>query len=100
MAEHDYVQLEDGERGTVLLRAGANVWPPPERVWLVAAVGEPQMAWVATESELPGLTHFWIDTGVDVSVTEFERTSMSQLTDEDMVTMTHVARGAAYRPVP
>jgi len=32
--------------------------------------------------------------------TEFERVSMSQLTDEDRAGMDHVCRGAVYREIP
>jgi hypothetical protein len=70
MATDDFVRFEDGPFAGQTVRAMA--WPPPETL--------------TVQDSLAGTR----------SCT-YRRVSYSQITDEQLATMTHVARGAAYQ---
>jgi len=57
-------------------------WPPPESLVLVAVGDEPVGARPATADDSP--------------TTVFHRVSCSEITDEEIASMSHVARGALY----
>lgn len=66
-------------------------WPPPERmVAMLAPDGEPVWAPAGT---------FPVEMLDAYEHQEYEQTSASQLTDEQAAEMTHVVRGAEYKPV-
>ena len=78
--DDDYVQLLDANGkviGQVLCKKINMEWPPPP-VIVVTGGG-------------PGSPY-------PVPTTEFQRIRYSQLTDEERKAMSHVCRGAEYRP--
>jgi hypothetical protein len=57
-------------------------WPPPEKMVLIAVDGTPVGARPATDDDLPS--------------TVLHRVSCSEITDDEIASMSHVARGALY----
>lgn len=92
--------VEDAaEHGARLLSAEVGAWPLPERLWFVTVIDYPEMKWPCADlAEVDGIAAFWLGMDRELSVTPVVQRSASQLTDEDMETMTHVARGAVYSP--
>jgi hypothetical protein len=101
----DYVQFaKDKDQRELILRSNweGGVWPPPERMGLLMsrALERPHMIVTAPEGEEEARRH--VNAGGEVDFDEhfrvdwYDRVSASQISDEDIKTMTHVARGAAY----
>lgn len=94
----DYVQFEN-ETGQLLLRATCDDlridWPPPSTLVYVtpAAAAVPAHAWVGPAEVLQST--IW---PVAVTIEFFARESYSQIPDIDAIDMSHVARGALFKP--
>lgn len=109
MAESDYLQFENG-RGALLCRAPwvappdlIQPWPPPERLGLLCgkSSGRPHLVVVGPQGEAQAREHVQAQGksfDEHFEIRRFVRCSASKITEEQIQTMTHVARGALYTP--
>jgi hypothetical protein len=100
MAALDYIQLQHSEDDQhVIFRAGVTEWPPPETIWVVYPamdeIGDGRTLICPTES-LEEISDIYVAHGVEAVVTQFVQVRRSQISDDDIAEMTHVARGALY----
>jgi hypothetical protein len=99
--EDDFVVLEHHDRHRVggpvrLFQLDGADWPPPETIW---AYVDEDMGMVMAVLLVPiGQLNDEAQETVRKSMTEWERESYSQLTDEQSAASPNVARGALYRP--
>lgn len=104
MAQNDYIQIQDGDPGRVLLRfpltTAPFTWPPPEELWLVTSESYAQTENQEQEYFFLGEYHKLREPTFHPTacITPLLRRSYSQIPDEDAEDMTFVARGALYTP--
>jgi len=95
--DSDHLVIELSEEGPrvahAMLKDLRLSWPPPEELWLIETGGE--YGWIGTFDQMNAATFAPLD---DLNVTPLQRISHSKISDDDIATMTHVARGALYVP--
>lgn len=74
-------------------------FPPPETIWYCTGTMTGFKAIIVPDAA-PNDMLEQIRANLSIETTVYKRVSYSQISDEDIKTMTHVARGASYEAVP
>lgn len=104
MGSSDFIRLyedADERQATIPLQPWLVEWPPPERIGLLVGKGSdlPHRLVIGEQGEKEVRQHV-VAQGIEFEdafvIRWYERTKCSQLTDEEIAEMSHVARGAHY----